>query len=92
MDYVELDLREHMDQNPESSDLDNVKVSRCKRALVQGHKQSLLRQWAHNSGTCIVSSVQSVCAVVRVSDTEGNAVLSCASSPTSRPEATERPL
>ncbi|BDA48672.1 Cyclin-dependent kinase A-1 [Coccomyxa sp. Obi] len=25
MDYVELDLREHMDQNPESSDIDNVK-------------------------------------------------------------------
>ncbi|EIE27517.1 cell division control protein 2-like protein B [Coccomyxa subellipsoidea C-169] len=25
MDYVELDLREHMDKNPESSDLDNVK-------------------------------------------------------------------
>jgi hypothetical protein len=26
MDFVELDLREHMDQNPESSDPENVKV------------------------------------------------------------------
>lgn len=40
MDYVELDLREHMDQNPESSDLDNVKVSRRTHAFVQGHRQS----------------------------------------------------
>jgi len=27
MDYVEMDLREHMDKSPESSDMDNVKVS-----------------------------------------------------------------
>ena len=37
MDYVELDLREHMDQNPESSDLDNVKVSMRKHAIVLNH-------------------------------------------------------
>lgn len=97
MDYVEMDLREHMDKSPESSDMDNVKVSSSmcmRRFRVQKIGLTLVcTACVYVSHLLNPQLSASVCvhAVLCLPDLEGDAVLSCAPSPAPRPEAAEHP-